>query len=149
MLTDDFVAYAGKVHARFDHPQGADQIRALVSRTISTVAAECMRDGASLIGHIKCIAEVDSGKYIACSVVSAEGEALCRGELDGSSTTLSIILNVLLYGLDRQKVEGIVVRSARSVFNGHGAKVDFEDLEFKDHEHCHDDHDEAHEGHNH
>lgn len=144
MITDDFVAYAGKVHARFDRAKGADEIRSLVSSTISKVANECMSDGAKLIGHIKCIAEVDSGKYIACSVVSAENEAMCRGELDGTSKSLNIILNVLIYGLDKKKVEKIVIRSAKAVFQGKGMHVEFEDLEFDEHDHCDDDHEHDH-----
>lgn len=144
MITDDFVAYAGKVHAHFDRAKGPDELKSLVSNTISKVAKECMSDGARLIGHIKCIAEVDSGKYIACSVVSAENEAMCRGELDGSSKNLNLILNVLIYGLDKPKVEEIVVRCARSVFNGKGMHIDFEDLEFEGHDHCEDDHEHDH-----
>jgi hypothetical protein len=144
MITDDFVAYAGKVHAHFDRAKGPDELKSLVSNTISKVAKECMSDGARLIGHIKCIAEVDSGKYIACSVVSAENEAMCRGELDGSSKSLNLILNVLIYGLDKPKVEEIVVRCARSVFNGKGIHIDFEDLEFEGHDHCEDDHEHDH-----
>lgn len=144
MITDDFVAYAGKVHAHFDRAKGPDELKSLVSNTISKVAKECMSDGARLIGHIKCIAEVDSGKYIACSVVSAENEAMCRGELDGSSKSLNLILNVLIYGLDKPKVEEIVVRCARSVFNGKGMHIDFEDLEFEGHDHCEDDHEHDH-----
>ncbi len=144
MITDDFVAYAGKVHAHFDRAKGPDELKSLVSNTISKVAKECMSDGARLIGHIKCIAEVDSGKYIACSVVSAENEAMCRGELDGSSKSLNLILNVLIYGLDKPKVEAIVVRCARSVFNGKGMHIDFEDMEFQGHDHCEDDHGHDH-----
>jgi hypothetical protein len=144
MITDDFVAYAGKVHAHFDRAKEPDEIRSLVSSTISMVAKECMKDGAHLIGHIKCIAEVDSGKYIACSVVSAENDAMCRGELDGSSKNLNLILNVLIYGLDKPKVEAIVVRSAKSVFHGKSTHVNFENLEFEGHEHCEDGHEHDH-----
>jgi len=144
MITDDFVAYAGKVHARFDRAKGPEEVRSLVSSTISRVAKECMKDGARLIGHIKCIAEVDSGKYIACSVVSAENDAVCRGELDGSSKNLNLILNVLIYGLDKPKVEAIVVRSAESVFKGKGMHVEFEDLEFEGHEQCEEHHEHDH-----
>jgi ribosomal protein L14 len=145
MITDDFVAYAGKVHAHFDHAKLPDELRSLVSSTISMVARECMNDGARLIGHIKCIAEVDSGKYIACSVVSAENGAVCRGELDGSSKTLNLIMNVLIYGLDKPKVEAIVVRSAKSIFHGKGVHIEFEDLEFEGHDHCEDDHEHDHD----
>lgn len=151
MITDDFVAYAGRVHARFDQPKGASELKSLVSNTISSVAKECMQEGARLIGHIKCIAEVDSGKYIACSVVSAESEAMCRGELEDSSKGLNLIVNVLIYGLDKPKVEEILVRCARSIFSGKGVHVEFEDLEFKDHERCQTEHDHEHEeeGHEH
>jgi hypothetical protein len=144
MITDDFIAYAGKVHARFDQAKGADEIKSLVSSTISKVAKECMSEGAKLIGHIKCIAEVDSGKYIACSVVSAESEAMCRGELDGTSKSINIILNVLIYGLDKKKVEEIVIHSAKAVFHSKGMHVEFEDLEFDEHDHCDDDHKHDH-----
>jgi hypothetical protein len=144
MITDDFVAYAGKVHARFDRAKQPKEIKALVSQTISMVAKECVNDGARLIGHIKCIAEVDSGKYIACSVVSADNDAMCRGELEESSKSLSLILNVLIYGLDKPKVESIVVRSAKKIFAGKGMHVEFEDLEFEEHEHCEGEHQHDH-----
>lgn len=145
MITDDFVAYAGRVHARFGRARTPDEIRDLVSRTISAVARECMAQGATLIGHIKCIAEVDSGKYIACSVVSAESEAMCRGEIEAASKRLDIIMNVLIYGLDKHKVEDIVVLSAKQVLSGPGVEVEFEDLEFEEHGHCESGHDHDHE----
>ena len=147
MITDDFVAYAGRVQARFDQPRDGDELTGLVSRTISSVAKGCMRDGARLIGHIKCIAEGDSGKYIACSVVSADSEAICRREMDERSMSLNLVMNVLIYGLDKARVEGIVVRSAREIFPARGMRLEFEDLEHEEHGHC--ESESVHEGHEH
>jgi hypothetical protein len=146
MISDDFTAYAGKIHASFDRAQKADDLKGMVSTTISQIAKGCVEAGTRLIGHIKCIAEVESGKYIACSVVSHDAEAACRGELADGSYRLDLVINVLIYGLDKEKVEGIVNATAHRVFEGHGARLEIEDLEFKDPSHqCEDEHDHEHD----
>jgi len=146
MISEDFTAFAGRVHVRFKHPKTAEQIKNLVSEMISGIAKECVDAGTRLIGHIKCIAEVEDGKYIACSVVSHETPAMCRGELVGSSRTLDLVLNVLIYGLDKEQVERIVVKESRRIFERDGGGIRFENLEFIQAGHeCDEDHDHAHE----
>ncbi|MGD1061172.1 MAG: hypothetical protein ABR879_06920, partial [Methanomassiliicoccales archaeon] len=101
--------------------------------------------GSRLIGHIKCIAEDEGGKFIACSVVSHEIPATCRGELTSASRSLDLVVNVLIYGLDKEKVEGIVVKESLRVFRPAGGEVRFENLEFIESGHeCDEDHEHAH-----
>ncbi len=145
MLSEDFTAFAGRVHVRFREAKGPEDVKRLVAENISGIAKECVKAGTRLIGHIKCIAEVESGKYIACSVVSHDTPATCRGEIEGSSRTLDLILNVLIYGLDKEKVEGIVVKESRRVFAPSIGEVRFENLEFIETGHeCDEDHHHEH-----
>jgi hypothetical protein len=152
MITDDFTAYAGKVHIVFDKKHKAEDLKALVSQTISGIAVSCVDAGTRLIGHIKCIAEVESGKYVACSVVKHDGEAMCRGELSDGSKSLTLVINVLIYGLDKEKVEEIVMKIAKDQATRHGGHLEVEDLEYHDHSHqCEavHEHEHDHEGHEH
>lgn len=126
---------------------GPEELKAAVSETISGIAVDCVEAGTRLIGHIKCIAEVDSGRYVACSAVKHDGEAVCRGEFSGSARNLTLVINVLLYGLDRERVEVIVLKRARSVARMHGGSAELEDLEYHDHE-CRPDHVHGADGHN-
>ncbi len=146
MISEDFTAFAGRVHVRFKEPQEPEEVKRLVSEEIQGVAKECVSAGTRLIGHIKSIAEVESGNYIACSAVSHETPATCRGELSGPSRTLDLVLNVLIYGLDKERVEGIVVDVSQRVFTTSGAEVRFENLE---HIHIGHECDEDHRGHEH
>jgi hypothetical protein len=149
MLADDFTAFAGRIHVVFGNEREAPDLRRMISRTISGIADECDGAGARLIGHIKCIAEDAKGKYVACSVVSSGAEATCRGELSPRSKTLDIVMNVLIYGLDRELVEDVVVGESVKVFRPEGGDVRFENLEFiKTGHECDEDHDHGHE-HNH
>ncbi|MDD1769988.1 MAG: hypothetical protein LUO79_02785, partial [Methanomassiliicoccales archaeon] len=102
MLAEDFTAFAGRIHVSFDEAKAPEELKGLVAATISGIANECFKAGTRLIGHIKCIAEVESGKYIACSVVSHETPAMCRGELSAPSGSLDLVVNVLIYGLDKE-----------------------------------------------
>ena len=145
MITEDFTAFAGKLAIEFPKGKSGVQMKAVVSETVSQVAKECIAAGTRLIGHIKCIAEVEDGKYIACSVVDEKAEAACRGELSDGSRHLSVILNVLIYGLDRERVEDIVHDVAENVASKHGGKAKLEDIDPShaceaDHEHDHEHH---------
>jgi hypothetical protein len=135
MITEDFTAYAGRIKVLYANPQKADDLKRVVSETMSKIAVGCVEAGTSLIGHIKCVAEVESGRYVACSVVTHDGAATCRGDLSDGSKSLSLVLNVLLYGLDKEKVEDIVIRMARDELGKNGGHVTLEDLEYHDPSH--------------
>jgi hypothetical protein len=145
MYTPDFAAYAGRIHVRFKKPWGAGDIRNLLQDFMSRTAISCAEAGVTLIGHIKCIAEGDKGGYLTCSATDSSGKVRCKGELKEGSRRLDLVLNVLVYGLERPKIEEIVVRTSRAVLEGKDSQVEIEDLEVEEHHHEHA-HEHEHEG---
>ena len=73
---------------------------------MTRIALDCVKAGTRLIGHIKCIAEVEAGKYIACSVTTPDGKPRCSGSFGIPSDKLEIVVNVLQYGLDKESHRG-------------------------------------------
>jgi hypothetical protein len=48
------------------------------------------------------------------------------------------VLNVLVYGLERPKIEDVVMRASETVLEGKDSRVEIEDLEVEEHHHEHD-----------
>jgi hypothetical protein len=125
MMAEDFSACAAKVHVVFKQ---------------NVEPAEMQKKaGTRLIGHIKCIAEVEEGKYIACSVTTPDGKPRCTGSFGLESLKLDIVVNVLQYGLDKATLEDIVEKAAITGF-GDVQRVTVEDLDDHGHEACPGDH---------
>jgi len=149
MYTPDFAAYAGRIHVRFKKSRNAAELQKITQDFMSTAAIGCGEAGATLIGHIKCIAEADKGGYLTCSATDSSGKVRCKGQFGEGSRRLDLVLNVLVYGLERAKIEDIVMRASRTVLEGMGSFVEIEDLDVE-HDHDHDqdhDHDDDHEVH--
>jgi ABC-type Zn2+ transport system substrate-binding protein/surface adhesin len=74
---------------------------------------------------------------------------MSRGQLDEGIKEMDIIINVLLYGLTRKKIQEIVDPLALSEMAFPGAHAHVEDLEkAHDHDHDHDhEHDHDHDHH--
>jgi len=146
MYTPDFAAYAGRIHVRFKKPRSATELQKLLQDFMSITAVGCGEAGATLIGHIKCIAEADKGGYLACSATDSSGNVRCKGEFSEGSRRLDLVLNVLVYGLERPKIEDVVMRASETVLEGKDSRVEVEDLEVEEHHHEHDhEHDHEHE----
>ncbi|MGD0056460.1 MAG: hypothetical protein ABSB83_01215 [Methanomassiliicoccales archaeon] len=138
MYTPDFAAYAGRIHARFKRPRSATELRQLAQDFMSTTAIGCGEAGATLVGHIKCIAEAGKGGFVTCSATDSSGKVRCKGEFGGEARRLDLVLNVLVYGLDRSKIEDVVVRASDTVLAGTDSFVEIEDLAVEhEHEHEH------------
>jgi hypothetical protein len=139
MMAEDFSACAAKVHITFDRSKRPDELQNMVESLMSKIALDCVEAGTRLIGHIKCIAEIEEGKYIACSVTTHDGKPRCANSFGKGSDKLEIIVNVLQYGLDKDAIEGIVDRAAQKGF-GNGSTVIVEDLDDHEHDACPGDH---------
>jgi len=148
MLTPDFAAYAGRIHVRFRKPRSGAHIQSLMQDFMSRTAIGCGEAGASLIGHIKCIVEADNGGYLVCSATDSSGRVRCRGSLKDGAYDLDLVLNVLLYGLDREKIEEVVARSSKDLMESKESKVEIEDMDVEEHDHDHE-HGENHDEHDH
>ena len=127
MMAADFSAHAAKVHVHFTGQMTEDQLRKLVESLMSKVALNCVARGTRLIGHVKCIAEVEKEKYLACSVVGHDGKARCSGGLGRPSDRLDLIINVLQYGLRTSDLEEIVRMESMRGF-GDSAQVSVETI---------------------
>ena len=111
----------------------------MVEDLMTRIALDCVDAGTRLIGHINCIAEVEQGKYIACSVTTHDGKPRCSGAFGTESQKLEIVINVLQYGLDKETIEDIVDREAVRGF-GDASQVRVEDLDDHEHDVCAGDH---------
>lgn len=136
-MAEDFSACAAKVHVAFKLGVDPAEMQRMVESLMSRIALDCVKAGTRLIGHIKCIAEVGTGKYIACSVTTPDGKPRCTGSFDVSSDRLEIVVNVLQYGLDKRTIEDIVEKAAITGF-GDVSRVTVEDLDEHDHDACSD-----------
>ena len=139
MMAEDFSACAAKVHVKFKTPIKPAEMQKLVEDLMTRIALDCVNAGTRLIGHIKCIAEVEQGKFIACSVTTHDGKPRCSGSFDTESQKLEIVINVLQYGLDKETIEEIVNREAVTGF-GDASHVRVEDLDDHEHDVCAGDH---------
>ena len=138
-MAEDFSACAAKVHVRFKQPVKPAEMQKMIEDLMTRIALDCVNAGTRLIGHIKCIAEVEQGKYIACSVTTHDGKPRCSGSFGTDSQKMEIIINVLQYGLDKETIESILNREAITGF-GDASTVTVEDLDDHEHDVCAGDH---------
>lgn len=94
---------------------------------MSRIALDCVSEGTRLIGHIKCIAEIEPERYITCSVTGHDGKVRCSGSFVQTSNQLDLVINVLQYGLAKEVLVKIVDKEAPTAF-GPDATVTLEDL---------------------
>lgn len=137
MYTPDFAAYAGRIHVRFKKPRSAGELQQLVQDFMSRTAVGCGEAGATLVGHIKCIAEAEKSGFVTCSATDSSGKVRSKGEFGGESHRLDLVLNVLVYGLDRSKIEEVVAETSKTVLECVDSAVEVEDLDVE-HDHGHD-----------
>ncbi len=137
-MTPDFSAYAARVSLIFDKPRTGSELQRIVETLMSRTAVECVEAGATLIGHIKCIAETKEGGHMTCSVTDMDGKARCRGDMGRKSEGVDIVINILLYGLDRSAVEEAFDHTLHHEMEEEGARIGVEDLDLHDHVHEHD-----------
>jgi hypothetical protein len=137
MITSDFAAYAVRIDVHFQKPVPSGDIQARVEGLMTKIALGCLQAGADLIGHIKCIVETSGQGFLAVSVTNHEGVPMSKGHLDEGIRELDIVVNVLLYGLSRGKIQDLVDPLALKEMAFPGAVVTVEDLE-KAHAHEHD-----------
>ena len=76
-MAEDFSACAARIRVTFKQPVQPAEMQRMVESLMTRIALDCVKAGTRLIGHIKCIAEVEAGKYIACSVTTPDGKPRC------------------------------------------------------------------------
>lgn len=145
MLTPDFSAYAARVLIVAKIPKTGVEVEDLIRGVMSECVLECVDAGATLIGHAKCIAESDNGNFMACSITSNDGKIRCRGVLRGEIRKVSLVINILLYGLRRTEIEGIFRTVLQERIGSNEYAVHIEDTDVHEHEHHEENHEHSHD----
>lgn len=146
MITSDFSAYAVKIDIHLHESVLSATLHSRIESLLSAIAKECMAAGATLIGHIKCLATTADHGFLAASVVDERVAPRSRGGLEDGIEEIAIVLNALLYGLSRDKVEQIVKRTAQQELDIPGAHIHLTDLDGDNH---HGGHHHEHHAHDH
>lgn len=143
MITSDFSAFAIEATVRSSPANPASVVQERTVRLMAQIAGECSSAGAYLIGNIKCLVDAGSHGHLAVSTTDPVGVPDRRGDLTGEIDEFLIKINVLLYGLDKVRIETIVRASIENELSFPGSSIEL--LEHEEHDHCHgEDH-----GHNH
>lgn len=85
----------------------------LFRRFLEHIAAECLRSGSPLIGHIKGLVLEEDGHYLKISVTSTDQPADTDGMLPNDLKKVSLALNVLVYGVPEKTVAEIVLKASK------------------------------------
>lgn len=88
---------------------------ALLAEYLETLARRCQAAGECVIGHIKALALFPERGYLRVSVVAADLPATLDGAAPPGCDRLEVTLNVLVYGLPRERIAQIVRQTAQSL----------------------------------
>jgi hypothetical protein len=100
---------------RWTLPQTGLQPEAALKEYLEALARNCQAAGDCVIGHIKALALFPERGYLRVSVVAAHLPASIDGAAPPGCTELEVTLNVLVYGLERERIEQITRHTAQSL----------------------------------
>jgi len=103
------------VHQRWRFLGDADKWENLISEFMEMIARRCHEAGKGMIGHIKALALFPDGGYLRVSIVSPTLPAGVEGNVPMDCTELVLILNVIVYGLERNALERLTRETADQV----------------------------------
>jgi hypothetical protein len=120
-MTDfhDVSVYAASIRITFEQPLSSDRARTFLQTIMGGQYKTCSEMNATLIGHIKCLAECPGVGFMACSITDMDGSISCSGTYSSPLSMMNVILNVLVYGVDpgifKKRMESQIVRSLRDI----------------------------------
>jgi len=89
--------------------EGLDPLRFLPS-LLEEVARLCLEQGASVVGHLKCLLRTSEG-HVGCNLTSVQSGAACREDDVGvilPKNEVELDLVVLVYGLSAATIDEVV-----------------------------------------
>jgi hypothetical protein len=138
MISEDFSAFALKAKVRLRTKMDQITLKDAVEKMMSAIALRCVANGTYLIGHIKSIAEIDDGSWIASSVTDLDGKVRSTGGFNSTSAELGVVINALQYGLRPDRLEAVVEEVVVEQLSSIG-EVEIEEIgEEHDHKGVHD-----------
>ncbi len=100
------------VSQRWKLPQETGQWEARLAEYLETLARRCSAAGPCVVGHIKALALFPESGYVQVSVVGPALPASVQGRVPAGCTELVLDLNVIVYGLARDRAEQITRETA-------------------------------------
>ena len=100
---------------RWHLPDTDGQWESILGDYLQRIAQRCTAAGKCVIGHIKALSTFSHQSYLRVSVVAANIPATVEGKVPVGCIDLELILNVLVYGLERTAIEQITRETANEI----------------------------------
>jgi hypothetical protein len=88
-------------------------LRAALDTFLSELTRSLREQGCKLIGHIKGVFETGTKGQLVFSVISFDQKTRYKGKLTGSFDTIDFALNVIVYGIQSDEIEPLVLEGLR------------------------------------
>ena len=93
-----------------------EELRAAVGAFLADLTRFLREEGCELIGHIKGMLEAGDKGHLFFSVTSFEEEVRFKGGLTGDLTKVDFSLNVIVYGVDGERISPAVLQGLQKHF---------------------------------
>lgn len=97
-------------------PCSEKELRVALDGFLGDLTGFLREQGCRLIGHIKGMLEAGEKGHLFFSVTSFEEEARYKGGLTGELTEVDFTVNVIVYGVDTEKIDPAVLEGLRRHF---------------------------------
>lgn len=101
--------FTGHYHITYPGDSAPAESRVILEGFLEKLAEACISEGAEIIGHIKLLAMTPEGAYFRGSLTSTRIPADVEAMGVDVHRSLDISLVVLVYGLEKEKLEGTVL----------------------------------------
>ena len=125
MLLEPFAAH---LFFAFPGPKSIKEWTEILMRFLETSAMLCRESGPCVIGHIKGLALLNGDRYVRVSVIIPSLPAQVETNASGDLAELTVTLNMLVYGLSKKGLEGIVKETAARPGTGWSGRVTVESV---------------------
>ena len=105
-----------QVGLEFGIPMQASEIRARIDEFLAGLRSFLRDNGCKLIGHIKGLLDAGDRGQLYFSVASFDDAPRYKGEIDGEISEAELSINVIVYGVGEESIEGSVREELKGQF---------------------------------
>ena len=111
--------FAAKIRFTTTAPVSSGQWAEAVRELMEGIGNGCNASGPCLVGHVKCLTSFETEGFIRASLVNPAAPPDVENSAPEGAMSAELILNVLVYGLERARISAIVQEALGSpVFSG-------------------------------
>ena len=114
MALEDMAAVALEIELS---PRGDNEARRALEEALSSLVEGLKTGGCTLIGHIKGRIAYRDGQPLFFSITTLDNNLSFKGGPLGGEAPLSLAVNVIVAGIERDKVEGLLESSLNRCFH--------------------------------